>query len=47
MIGFLFFCCGADVPDAVGAVECATIRCLLELDEGLMPRGFDDGPDEM
>jgi hypothetical protein len=46
MMGFLFFCWGAVVPDVTDAVDSATIRGLPGLDEGLIPRGFDDGPDE-
>jgi hypothetical protein len=45
MMGFLFFSCCVDVLNSTDAVGCETIRCLPGLDEGLMPRGFDDGPD--
>lgn len=34
------------MPDVTDAVDSATIRGLPGLDEGLIPRGFDDGPDE-
>ena len=47
MIGFLFFCCVVDVLGDADAVGCETMRCFPGLDEGLMPRGLDDGPDEM
>jgi|SRR5882762_10180305 hypothetical protein len=47
MIGFLFFGCGADVLSIPDAVGCETVRCLPDLDEGLIPKGFDDGPDEI
>ena len=33
--------------NVVAVVGCETVRCLACRDEGLIPNGFDDGPDEM
>jgi hypothetical protein len=46
MMGFLFFCRAVDVLGVPDAVAREKVRCLLGREEGLIPKGFDDGPDE-